>query len=152
MITYAALVSIKRLAENRYEATFAHNQQTYTKHFEVTEAEGCDQVVIDDADLEPLLPHSSNTRRALFAFHRSFNEVSPVEHRSDTYMAHLYSEENLARIEKEKVSLLKQLLELPKEAQDSMVQMSQQRASLEQHQAKKFWIDPDTDILHRPLW
>jgi len=151
MITYATLVSVKRLAENRYEAAFAYNQRTYTKHFEIADGGGYDRIVIDDTDLEPLLPHSSNTTRALFAFHRAFKEVRPVEHRSDTYMALMHSAENLARVEKEKLNLLEQMMKLPKETQDTMVQMSKQRASSEQHQAKKFWIDPDTDILHRPL-
>jgi len=148
----ATLTSLKKLGKNQYEARFTCNENEYTKRFEVAEGNGHDEILIDDRDLEPRLTLSNTTKRALFAFHRSFSEPNPVEKRSLMYLSLLYSHENLARIEKEKLNLLEQTLErLSPEEQRRFKEISRERAVTDEKYGKKILADPDTDILHRPL-
>jgi len=109
--------------------------------------------VTPTADLDPRLHLSSDTRRALFTFHRAFREMNPVEKRSETYLTALYSPENLTRIEKEKANLLAQMLELSKKDPKPELQLPSEDIEKRDRERKKFIDDPgtDRDILNLPL-
>ncbi|GEM_PF-2195766 len=148
----AKLVSLKKVEQNQYEAMFIHDGNECIKRFEVLENDGREEISVDDRDLEPRLILSDNVKRALFAFHRSFKEPTRVEKEGFTYLAWLHSPENLARIEKMKASLLKQMLDQysPEELKNS-VKMSRERFAKDEKYGKKILTDPDADIVYREL-
>lgn len=106
MNDYAILISLKRLANRQYEAVFTYNEHEHLKRFEIIEGNGYNEISIDDRDLGPRLKLRRNTTRALFAFHTAFKEDAvAIDKETAAYLDKLRSPENLARIEKEKMSL-----------------------------------------------